>query len=217
VEWPVTTLGILGAILINIGLVAPFIDASKRDWRIIGISFRFLCIDFSGAVFSLLSLCFQETLDRYAAGSYITVMVLETGICLVQCSWIVRKWSTIKEARKEGKTFDEFVGEEEVSEKKENAEVLRSCVGPRDWRGILSLSGMFAAINRRHGEEKSVSDVEKGATASTEERDDSQVVVTHETCEVQEPQAPPSIYTPNCQTRRDHKGVHDYQPPNSCG
>ncbi|KAE9979919.1 hypothetical protein BLS_009340 [Venturia inaequalis] len=115
INWPITTLGITGAILINLGLIAPFLDAYKRDWRIIGVSFRFLSIDFAGAVFSLLSLCFQDTLDKEAAASYITVMVLETGICIIQCSWIVRKWDARNETdlshESDPKDDDEFNNE----------------------------------------------------------------------------------------------------------
>jgi hypothetical protein len=196
--------------------VALFIDASKRDWRIIGVSFRFLSIDFAGAVFSLLSLCFQDMIDRYAAGSYITVMVLEIGICIIQCSWIVRKWGTIREARREGKTFDEFMGGKEVLGKKEKAEVV-STVGPRDWRVVLSLSGMFVAINRRHGEDKSADGVENGANAFMREKVESQVTntTTGENLESQELCFPSSTYAPGHPPRRGSKSEPDSQAPNS--
>ncbi|RDI87026.1 hypothetical protein Vi05172_g3097 [Venturia inaequalis] len=202
INWPITTLGITGAILINLGLIAPFLDAYKRDWRIIGVSFRFLSIDFAGAVFSLLSLCFQDTLDKEAAASYITVMVLETGICIIQCSWIVRKWGTLREARRRGKSFDEFVGDGgEVAVSVEEKEVGR-CVerrrGPRDW----SFAGVFAALNRRHGEGVGESDTEKGVdvnrakklvtTASATSSDESLVC-----------QRPDPVYTPDDPPRRN--------------
>ncbi|TID27039.1 pq loop repeat-containing protein [Venturia nashicola] len=213
ISWPVTTLGIIGAVLINFGLIGPFIDAYKRDWRIIGVSFRFLSIDFAGAVFSLLSLCFQDTLDKEAAGSYITVMVLETGICFIQCSWLVRKWGVLREARRKGKSFDEFVGGEDVL----HVNVMKSDRvgrdgGPREW----SFAGVFAALNRRHGEG---ADIEKGGIGKGEGKHATKVITTSSATSSDESlvcQRPDPVYTPTHPPRRIQRSetcVHDDVDP----
>lgn len=210
ISWPITTLGIIGAILINLGLIAPFIDAYKRDWRIIGVSFRFLSIDFAGAVFSLLSLCFEDTLDKEAAGSYITVMVLETGICIIQCSWIVRNWGVLREARRKGKSFDEFVGGEEVV-KVERREVLTRTGGPRDW----SFAGIFAAMNRRHGEGLEGGDAEKGDGMGAEVKRGAKVVTvssaasSDESLVCQQPRRPDPVLKPDDTLGRNSRSQED--------
>lgn len=165
IDWPMNVLGVTSGIMINLGLVAPFIDAAKRDWRIIGISFRFLSIDFAGAVFSLLSLCFQDTINRYAAGSYIAVMALEVGICVIQGSWILRKWGTLREARRVGKSFDEFTGVDAANvtpiEKKKEHEFVQTDDGSEKFNRNWSISSLFAALNRRHIDPEIVGEAEK--------------------------------------------------------
>ena len=79
VEWPITTLGIVAAIVLAVGLLPPYWELYKRGGRVVGISmfaiishtvyrtdvvaldFVFLSIDFAGALFSLLSLGKRST------------------------------------------------------------------------------------------------------------------------------------------------------------
>jgi hypothetical protein len=194
-----TVLGVVSGIMINIGLVAPFIDAAKRDWRIIGISFRFLSIDFAGALFSLLSLCFQATIDRSAAGSYIAVMALEIGICIIQCSWICRKWAILKEARKLGKSFDEYTGQDTSAEEKSKQQFVRPKHGPRESRRPFSISAFFAAMNRRHGENNSREKVKTTDIEGTRGDDKFHANVAVENLEPEPSQLLPSTYLPRDQ------------------
>lgn len=91
----------------------PYYEAYKEGWRFIGLSFRFVAIDFSGAALSLASLATQHKWDKFGGASYIIVMILEIGLVLVQASWIWRNRDTIRKARAEGKTFDEYVAAKE--------------------------------------------------------------------------------------------------------
>jgi len=163
VTWPITTLGIFSAVLLDVGLVFPFIDAAKRDWRIIGISFRFLVIDFAGAFFSLLSLVFQNTFDKLGGASYISVMILEIGIVLIQLSWVWRKRKILKEARKAGKTYDEYIGQDAPTAETSRSSFVRVDDAPSEWdKSCRRMSDMFSAIHKRHESEKEMSQVEKG-------------------------------------------------------
>lgn len=87
----------------------PYYEAYKEGWRFIGLSFRFVAIDFAGAVLSLASLATQHTWDKFGGATYIIVMILEIGFVIIQLSWIWRKRETIRAARAEGKTYDEYV------------------------------------------------------------------------------------------------------------
>ena len=87
----------------------PYYQAYKEGWRFIGLSFRFVAIDFTGAVLSLASLATQNTWDKFGGATYIIVMILEIGLVLIQLSWVWRKRDIIRAARAEGKTYDEYV------------------------------------------------------------------------------------------------------------
>lgn len=58
---------------------------------------------------SLASLATQRTWDKFGGATYIIVIILEIGLVLVQLSWVWRNRDTIRAARAEGKTFDEYV------------------------------------------------------------------------------------------------------------
>ncbi|PWN50310.1 hypothetical protein IE53DRAFT_293764, partial [Violaceomyces palustris] len=75
-------MGILGAILIVLGLVPQYYEIWKYK-EVKGISFIFLAVDCSGAIFSTLSLVFKERFDGIAAANYIGILVLEIGIFLI--------------------------------------------------------------------------------------------------------------------------------------
>lgn len=55
-EWPVFVFGLLATICLLSGYIPIPFELTKRRGRIVGISLLFLLIDWSGAVFSLLSL-----------------------------------------------------------------------------------------------------------------------------------------------------------------
>lgn len=129
-------------------------------------------------------------------------MVLETGICVIQCSWVVRKWGVLREARKRGKTFDEFVGGEEVVGVEERKVVVRRG-GRRDW----SFAGFFVAMNRRHGEGLGGEDAEKGESVRVEVKHGLRVTTSttcsDETLVSQEPRRPDPVHAPNDPPRRN--------------
>jgi hypothetical protein len=109
VQWPLTLLGAWACALLNFGLIVPYYEAYKAGWRFIGLSFRFVAIDFTGALLSLASLATQNKWDKFGGATYIIVMILEIGLVVIQLSWIWRNRQTIWAAKAENITFDEFV------------------------------------------------------------------------------------------------------------
>ncbi|KAI1414121.1 PQ loop repeat-domain-containing protein [Hypoxylon sp. FL1857] len=107
----VLVVGIVAAILLAVGLLPPYGELWKRRGRVIGISFVFLSIDWFGAFFSLMSLAAQNSFDILGGVLYIVCVVLETGIFLSHIIWLCRTRKLRKEARSEGKTFDDIAVE----------------------------------------------------------------------------------------------------------
>ncbi|KAL8887199.1 MAG: hypothetical protein Q9215_005185, partial [Flavoplaca cf. flavocitrina] len=71
VEWPITLVGVLSAILLAAGLIPPYFEIAKRSGRVVGINFIFLSIDWLGAFFSLMALVAQQTFDVLGGVQYI--------------------------------------------------------------------------------------------------------------------------------------------------
>ncbi|EPY50258.1 PQ loop protein [Schizosaccharomyces cryophilus OY26] len=78
VEWPVTLMGVLSTILVNIGFLPQYIQIFRMK-AVQGISYIFLTIDSIGALFSFISLPFDRW-DVLAAIDYGLVFVLEMGL-----------------------------------------------------------------------------------------------------------------------------------------
>lgn len=57
-----------------------------------GINWLFLTVDFSGALFSMLSLVPEEEFDMLAGVMYAVCMTLEIGIFGCHFVWLVRQW-----------------------------------------------------------------------------------------------------------------------------
>ncbi|KAI0102706.1 PQ loop repeat-domain-containing protein [Nemania sp. FL0031] len=108
---PVIVIGVVAAILLAAGLLPPYGEAWKRRGRIIGINFLFLTIDSLGAFFSLLSLATQNTFDILGGVMYIVCITLEIGIFISHLLWLFRTRQVRKEARLDGKTFDDVMTE----------------------------------------------------------------------------------------------------------
>ncbi len=123
-------LGSWACALLNFGLILPYYEAYKTGWRFIGLSFRFVAIDFAGALFSLGSLATQHKWDKFGGASYIIVMILETGLVVIQLKWIWLNRTTIRAARAEGKTFDEYVAAKEVKQKWHDEQVVVAVEDP---------------------------------------------------------------------------------------
>ena len=56
IEWPVTLVGVLAAILLVSGYIPVPFEIIKRRGHVVGIDFVFLTIDCLGAVFSLMAI-----------------------------------------------------------------------------------------------------------------------------------------------------------------
>ncbi|SPO03185.1 related to integral membrane protein [Cephalotrichum gorgonifer] len=81
IEWPMTLMAILSAVLLAAGVLRHYWDIwVHRTVR--GISFIFVGLDAAGDVFSLLSILYQPTLDILGIVIYATEFVLWCGIFL---------------------------------------------------------------------------------------------------------------------------------------
>jgi hypothetical protein len=159
VSWPVTLLGVLAAVLLAVGLVFPYIELWKNHGRVVGISFRFLAIDFAGAFFSLLALVVQNTFDRLGGASYITVMILEIGIVLCHLFWLWRSRKTRNAAKKAGKDYNEYMNTLDPEPKTVRSSFVRIQDIPRDWPTTVRVSAILSALRA------SPDDEEKGSEA----------------------------------------------------
>ncbi|BDD59532.1 hypothetical protein MPDQ_007293 [Monascus purpureus] len=109
VHWPDLVVGIIAAILLAAGLLPPYFELWKRDGRVIGINWIFLCVDTSGGLFSLFSLVAQGSFDILAGIMYILVIVLEGGIYMSHIIWRIRYRKLRKEAKSSGKSIDDML------------------------------------------------------------------------------------------------------------
>ncbi|ODV89112.1 hypothetical protein CANCADRAFT_133820 [Tortispora caseinolytica NRRL Y-17796] len=89
--WPNLIFGISASVLLLLGLIPPYIELAKRQGRVVGINFVFLCFDSMGAIFSLLSLVVDRTFDIMGGVLYIIVLVLELGIMTSHLVWLIRR------------------------------------------------------------------------------------------------------------------------------
>lgn len=96
ITWPALIFGILASVLLALGLIPPYFELWKRKGRVVGIDLGFLVLDLSGAVFSLLSLIFQEELDILGMVIYTIVACMEIGIMTSHCIWWFRFGRDIK-------------------------------------------------------------------------------------------------------------------------
>ncbi|KAJ8113636.1 hypothetical protein OPT61_g4278 [Boeremia exigua] len=111
VKWPMMLMAISATLIQIAGLIPPYFELAKRNGRVIGIDFWFLLIDYAGAFFSLMALVAQQWFDSLGGSLYIACMLLETGIFMSQAIWLWRVRHIRREAKKAGKTYDEYVSE----------------------------------------------------------------------------------------------------------
>lgn len=110
-EAPALVVGIIASIFLAAGLVPPYFEIYKRRGRVVGLNFVFLAMDWSGAFFSLMALVAQNTFDILGGVLYIICALLEIGIFLSHIIWLIRTRKLRKQAKAEGKTFDELAAE----------------------------------------------------------------------------------------------------------
>lgn len=93
VEWPITLMGVLAAILLAAGLIPPYFELAKRQGQVVGINFIFLAMDSLGALFSLFSLVAENggpNIDVLGCVLYAVVLLLEIGIFSSHIVWMIR-------------------------------------------------------------------------------------------------------------------------------
>ncbi|KAL1876276.1 hypothetical protein Daus18300_002904 [Diaporthe australafricana] len=73
----------------------------------------FLAMDWNGAFFSLMALVAQNTFDVLGGVLYIICVILELGIFTSHFIWLIRTYKIRKQAKEQGKTFDEVALEHE--------------------------------------------------------------------------------------------------------
>ncbi|KAI0083936.1 PQ loop repeat-domain-containing protein [Irpex rosettiformis] len=74
--------GILSSVMISCALIPQFIEIWRRR-EVVGLSVLFMLVDWSGGIFSLLSLVFKEKFDIIASVTYSAVVVLDGAILLL--------------------------------------------------------------------------------------------------------------------------------------
>jgi uncharacterized protein with PQ loop repeat len=89
VEWPVTLVGVLSAVLINIGLIPQYYEIYKRR-AVVGVSYFFLSVDTAGAVFSFIAVALADEWDILAAVSYGLLAVEELVIFVLGFAFWLR-------------------------------------------------------------------------------------------------------------------------------
>ncbi|KAK4154826.1 PQ loop repeat-domain-containing protein [Chaetomidium leptoderma] len=100
VEWPMTFMAVLSAVLLAAGVLRHYWDIwVHRTVR--GVSFVFVGIDAAGDLFSLASVFFQPTLDILGMVIYGSELVLWLGVFVCGgyynfLPWIRKKWFTDK-------------------------------------------------------------------------------------------------------------------------
>ncbi|OAA60562.1 Cystinosin/ERS1p repeat protein [Niveomyces insectorum RCEF 264] len=110
-EAPALAVGIVASILLAAGLLPPYGEIYKRRGRVVGINWVFLSMDWSGAFFSLMALVAQNTFDVLGGVLYIICAVLEIGIFMSHIIWRIRTRHIRKQAKAQGKTFDDIAAE----------------------------------------------------------------------------------------------------------
>jgi uncharacterized protein with PQ loop repeat len=91
IEWPMTLMAVLAAVLLAIGVLRYYWEIYKnRDVR--GISFMFVFIDFAGDITSIVALVFAPHIDVVGMVVYSVEAVLWIGIMLLGVHFRLRAW-----------------------------------------------------------------------------------------------------------------------------
>jgi hypothetical protein len=169
-------LGVIAAVLLAIGLVFPYIDMWKHNGRVVGLSFRFLAIDFAGAFFSLMALAAQRTFDILGGVSYISVMLLEIGIVFFHLLWLWRTRHVRRAAKDCGKNYDEYVNSVETDQHTAKRAFVPVDKVPQ-WPKTARVSAVLSALRnmriekgKTEGEGVESKDVESGQNWPEAER-----------------------------------------------
>lgn len=154
VEWPISLIGVVAAVLLAMGLIPPYFELWKRRGRVVGIHFGFLTIDWMGAFFSLMSLIAQNSFDILGGVLYIICMLLELGIFASHFIWLWRTRDVRGEAKRAGKTYDEWT--DQIYQDPSAAPATLGCSNPLPIKKLM---------------QDDTTDTEKGEGAATQETD----------------------------------------------
>ncbi|KAL1957735.1 hypothetical protein VTO42DRAFT_5578 [Malbranchea cinnamomea] len=99
IKLPNLVMGIIAAILLIAGLVAPYRELWKRHGRVIGVNWVFLGMDTAGAVASLLALIAEKLNEPLGLTLYVSIHLI----------WRARFRELRKEAKAAGVSVDEML------------------------------------------------------------------------------------------------------------
>ncbi|KAF9344308.1 hypothetical protein BGX26_004540 [Mortierella sp. AD094] len=71
--------GVIPIVLVVLGFMPQYADI-YRDKSVVGVSMAFIAADAMGAVFSIISLCFRDTIDILATLTYVMVLVCDLTV-----------------------------------------------------------------------------------------------------------------------------------------
>ncbi|PWY94990.1 PQ loop repeat protein [Aspergillus sclerotioniger CBS 115572] len=109
ITWPDILVGAIATVLLAAGMLPIYFELWKRNGRVIGINWVFLCIDTLGGLFSLFALVAQGSFDILGGVMYLVVVGLEIGIYTSHIIWRVRFREARKEAKLTGKPIEEVL------------------------------------------------------------------------------------------------------------
>ncbi|GAQ46931.1 PQ loop repeat protein [Aspergillus niger] len=109
ITWPDILVGAIATVLLAGGMLPIYFELGKRQGRVIGINWVFLCIDTLGGLFSIFALVAQGSFDILGGVMYIVVVVLELGIYLSHIIWRIRFREARKDARLSGRNVEDVL------------------------------------------------------------------------------------------------------------
>ncbi|GKZ35919.1 hypothetical protein AbraIFM66950_006754 [Aspergillus brasiliensis] len=109
ITWPDILVGAIATVLLAGGMLPIYFELGKRQGRVIGINWVFLCIDTLGGLFSIFALVAQGSFDILGGVMYIVVVVLELGIYLSHIIWRIRFREARKEAKLKGTNVEDII------------------------------------------------------------------------------------------------------------
>ncbi|KAJ5179815.1 PQ loop repeat protein [Penicillium capsulatum] len=109
IHWPDILVGVIATIMLGAGFLPVYPELWKRDGRVVGFNWVFLCMDTLGGLFSLFALAAQGSFDVLGGIMYIVVVLLEMGIYTSHIVWRIRYRKVRREAKLSGRSLDELL------------------------------------------------------------------------------------------------------------
>ena len=111
-EWATNLVGGMAAFFTLAALIPPYPDIWRHK-RVRGISFTFLAIDMTGAVFSILSMVWQTTgFDPVGAATFLAVFFGELGMLVLHYYFAYKRYLERKKNKKHGNQMAAACSEE---------------------------------------------------------------------------------------------------------